>query len=89
MKRGGVVQSAFLSAAQRCSALRDLYLQQDIADNVILMLKKRVSHIKSRLSMAIKHRYWASYCSKSPEWLKRTPNTYGERGKRYCPSEIE
>ncbi|PIE42105.1 MAG: bifunctional proline dehydrogenase/L-glutamate gamma-semialdehyde dehydrogenase [Gammaproteobacteria bacterium] len=34
-----VVQSAFLSAGQRCSALRVLYLQSDIADKVIELLK--------------------------------------------------
>ncbi len=34
-----VVNSAFNSAGQRCSALRVLYLQDDIADDVIEMLK--------------------------------------------------
>jgi RHH-type transcriptional regulator, proline utilization regulon repressor / proline dehydrogenase / delta 1-pyrroline-5-carboxylate dehydrogenase len=34
-----VVQSAFNSAGQRCSALRVLYLQEDIADEVLLLLK--------------------------------------------------
>lgn len=34
-----VVQSAFGSAGQRCSALRVLFLQDDIADHVIEMLK--------------------------------------------------
>ena len=34
-----VVQSAFGSAGQRCSALRVLYLQKEIADKVIAMLK--------------------------------------------------
>lgn len=33
-----VIGSAFLSAGQRCSALRVLFLQQDIADRVIEML---------------------------------------------------
>ncbi|MFP5305883.1 MAG: bifunctional proline dehydrogenase/L-glutamate gamma-semialdehyde dehydrogenase PutA, partial [Gammaproteobacteria bacterium] len=33
-----VIHSAFLSAGQRCSALRVLYLQRDIADKVIRML---------------------------------------------------
>ena len=33
-----VVASAFLSAGQRCSALRVLYLQEDIADKVLAML---------------------------------------------------
>ena len=34
-----VIQSAFKSAGQRCSALRVLYLQDDIADNAITMIK--------------------------------------------------
>lgn len=34
-----VISSAFLSAGQRCSALRVLYLQSDIADEVIYILK--------------------------------------------------
>jgi len=34
-----VINSAFLSAGQRCSALRVLYIQQDVADKVIDMLK--------------------------------------------------
>ncbi len=34
-----VVHSAFMSAGQRCSALRVLYLQNDIADKVIELLK--------------------------------------------------
>jgi len=33
-----VIQSAFLSAGQRCSALRVLYLQQEIADDILTML---------------------------------------------------
>ncbi len=33
-----VIQSAFLSAGQRCSALRVLYLQDEIADTIIPML---------------------------------------------------
>ncbi|WP_136248928.1 bifunctional proline dehydrogenase/L-glutamate gamma-semialdehyde dehydrogenase PutA [Halomonas borealis] len=34
-----VIQSAFQSAGQRCSALRVLYLQDDVADRVIEILK--------------------------------------------------
>lgn len=33
-----VVMSAFQSAGQRCSALRLLYVQEDVADNIITML---------------------------------------------------
>ena len=34
-----VINSAFLSAGQRCSALRVLYIQDDVADRVLHMLK--------------------------------------------------
>ena len=34
-----IIESAFQSAGQRCSALRCLYLQEDIADDVLKMLK--------------------------------------------------
>ncbi|MDA4632505.1 aldehyde dehydrogenase family protein, partial [Escherichia coli] len=34
-----VVMSAFRSAGQRCSALRILYLQEDIADNMLEMIE--------------------------------------------------
>ncbi|GAB2992630.1 bifunctional proline dehydrogenase/L-glutamate gamma-semialdehyde dehydrogenase PutA [Psychrosphaera aestuarii] len=34
-----VIASGFQSAGQRCSALRVLYIQEDIADNVIRMIK--------------------------------------------------
>ncbi len=34
-----VILSAFGSAGQRCSALRVLFLQEDVADNIITMLK--------------------------------------------------
>ena len=34
-----VIQSAFLSAGQRCSALRVVYLQEDIADKAIELIK--------------------------------------------------
>lgn len=33
-----VIQSAFLSAGQRCSALRVLYLQQEVADDILTTL---------------------------------------------------
>lgn len=33
------IRSAFLSAGQRCSALRVMYLQEEVADSIIAMLK--------------------------------------------------
>ena len=40
-----VVHSAFASAGQRCSALRVLYLQQDIADRMIELLKGAMAEL--------------------------------------------
>jgi len=41
-----VIGSAFLSAGQRCSALRVLYLQHDIADNIETMLAGAMKLLK-------------------------------------------
>ncbi|MBZ9567960.1 MULTISPECIES: bifunctional proline dehydrogenase/L-glutamate gamma-semialdehyde dehydrogenase PutA [Modicisalibacter] len=40
-----VIRSAFQSAGQRCSALRVLYLQEDIADRVIQILKGAMAEL--------------------------------------------
>ena len=40
-----VVQSAFNSAGQRCSALRVLYLQEDVADGIIEQLKGAMAEL--------------------------------------------
>ncbi|NYS62427.1 bifunctional proline dehydrogenase/L-glutamate gamma-semialdehyde dehydrogenase PutA [Vreelandella salicampi] len=41
-----VIQSAFQSAGQRCSALRVLYLQDDVADRVIEILKGAMNELR-------------------------------------------
>ncbi len=41
-----VINSAFNSAGQRCSALRVLYLQEDIADKVINLLKGATAELR-------------------------------------------
>ncbi|CAM3743871.1 bifunctional proline dehydrogenase/L-glutamate gamma-semialdehyde dehydrogenase PutA [Rheinheimera salexigens] len=41
-----VVSSGFQSAGQRCSALRVLFLQEDVADNIITMLKGAMAELK-------------------------------------------
>ena len=41
-----VIHSAFLSAGQRCSALRVLYLQQDVADHMLEMLSGAMQELK-------------------------------------------
>lgn len=40
-----VIQSAFTSCGQRCSALRVLFIQQDIADKVLEMLKGAMAEL--------------------------------------------
>ncbi|SHH53184.1 bifunctional proline dehydrogenase/L-glutamate gamma-semialdehyde dehydrogenase PutA [Cognatishimia maritima] len=41
-----IVESAFQSAGQRCSALRCLYVQEDIADSLLAMLKGAVKELR-------------------------------------------
>lgn len=41
-----VIQSAFDSAGQRCSALRILCLQEDIADDMLAMIKQAMDELK-------------------------------------------
>lgn len=41
-----VLQSAFTSAGQRCSALRVLYLQEEIADTVLTLLKGAMAELR-------------------------------------------
>ena len=41
-----VVNSAFRSAGQRCSALRVLYLQDDVADNILEMLSGAMAELR-------------------------------------------
>ena len=48
-----VITSAFQSAGQRCSALRVLYLQEDIADNVIHMLHGAMQELSIGTPMAL------------------------------------
>ena len=42
-----VIMSAFQSAGQRCSALRVLFVQSDIADNLLHMLKGAMASLKA------------------------------------------
>ncbi|MDO9795145.1 aldehyde dehydrogenase family protein, partial [Glaesserella parasuis] len=41
-----VLNSAFDSAGQRCSALRVLYLQRDVAEHILTMLKGAMAELK-------------------------------------------
>ena len=44
---GDVIDSAFQSAGQRCSALRVLYVQDDVADGLIGMIKGAMKELKT------------------------------------------
>ncbi|MBL4802493.1 MAG: bifunctional proline dehydrogenase/L-glutamate gamma-semialdehyde dehydrogenase PutA [Emcibacter sp.] len=48
-----VISSAFQSAGQRCSALRVLYLQEDVADKIVQMLQGAVACLKMGDPMAL------------------------------------
>ncbi|VAW05983.1 Proline dehydrogenase / Delta-1-pyrroline-5-carboxylate dehydrogenase [hydrothermal vent metagenome] len=48
-----VISSAFQSAGQRCSALRVLYLQEEVADRIIHMLKGAVACLNMGDPMAL------------------------------------
>lgn len=41
-----IIESAFQSAGQRCSALRCLYVQEDIADDLLTMLKGAMAELR-------------------------------------------
>lgn len=41
-----VIRSAFLSAGQRCSALRALYLQEEIADQAIVLIRGAMDELR-------------------------------------------
>ena len=47
---GDVIASAFDSAGQRCSALRILCLQEDVADRTLTMLKGAMARARGRRS---------------------------------------
>ena len=51
-----VLSSAFDSAGQRCSALRVLCLQDDVADRVLAMLKGAMAELSRGRSAALLHR---------------------------------
>ena len=50
---GDVIASAFHSAGQRCSALRVLYLQDDVADGIVEMLRGAMAELRVGDPMAI------------------------------------
>ncbi len=54
---GDVLVSAFDSAGQRCSALRLLYLQEDIAERTLAMLAGAMAELANRRSGAAGDRY--------------------------------
>ena len=49
------ITSAFDSAGQRCSALRVLFVQEEIADKVLTMFSRRHGRINRRRSLGFKN----------------------------------
>ncbi|MDY1813784.1 aldehyde dehydrogenase family protein [Klebsiella pneumoniae] len=67
-----VLASAFDSAGQRCSALRVLCLQEEVADHTLTMLRARHERVPDGQSGAPDHRYRSGYrCGSEREY--RTP----------------
>ena len=60
-----IVNGAFRSAGQRCSALRCLYVQEDISEKLIKMLKGAMNELRGR-SMASVHRRRPRHRRRSP-----------------------
>ncbi len=54
-----ILASAFQSAGQRCSALRMLYLQQDVAERMLEMLKGAMDELSLGRSLAAVDRHRA------------------------------
>ena len=54
-----VVTSAFMSAGQRCSALRLLFLQEEIADTMLEMIVGRDGRTRDRRSRRFRRPTWA------------------------------
>ena len=51
-----IVMSAFRSAGQRCSALRCLYVQEDVAPRLIRMLSGAMDELRAGRALAAVHR---------------------------------
>ena len=69
-----VVSSAFMSAGQRCSALRLLFLQEEIADTVLEMLVGRHGRTRHRRSGR----------SSRPMWVRSSRRGRGRRAEPAC-----
>jgi RHH-type proline utilization regulon transcriptional repressor/proline dehydrogenase/delta 1-pyrroline-5-carboxylate dehydrogenase len=79
---GDVIASAFDSAGQRCSALRILCLQEDVADHVLKMLKGALKELTlggtDRLSVDV----GPVITQEAKENIERHITTMGARGHR-------
>jgi len=99
-----VIQSAFNSAGQRCSALRVLYVQEDIAANVLTLLagamdqltlgdpallSTDVGPVIDATSLQALERHAAEIVVGAP-WQHRTPLPAGlPRGHYFAPLAVE
>ena len=99
-----VIQSAFNSAGQRCSALRVLYVQEDIAANVLTLLagamdqltigdpallSTDVGPVIDATSLQVLEKHAAEIVAGAP-WQHRTPLPAGlPRGHYFAPLAVE
>jgi len=98
-----VVQSGFNSAGQRCSALRALLVQEDIADRVQKLLAGAMDEIvvgdPARLSTDVGPvidddalrmlESYAAHIVKGAKWSHRAPVSPGARGRFFAPLAVE
>jgi RHH-type proline utilization regulon transcriptional repressor/proline dehydrogenase/delta 1-pyrroline-5-carboxylate dehydrogenase len=95
-----VIQSGFLSAGQRCSALRILCLQEEIAEPVLRMLRGAMAELRVGTPLqfasdigpiiddeacAALHRHVERMLAEGARLLARTPLPDGLRAHRYFP----
>jgi RHH-type proline utilization regulon transcriptional repressor/proline dehydrogenase/delta 1-pyrroline-5-carboxylate dehydrogenase len=98
-----VIGSAFLSAGQRCSALRVLYLQQDVADRMLRMLAGAMAELRigdpawlatdvgpviDADALATLEAH-ADRMAKEARLIARTPLPEGLRGHFFAPCAFE
>ena len=84
-----VITSAFQSAGQRCSALRVLYLQEDIADNVIEMLRGAMAELKIGNPAALSTDIGPVIDLDARQMLERHEQRMGQEATRLASCELD
>ena len=84
-----VIASAFQSAGQRCSALRVLYLQEDIADNVIEMLRGAMAELKLGNPAALSTDVGPVIDLDARQMLERHEQRMRQEGKALAACELD